>query len=570
MLLPSVDGFRCWLLALSPTAPRPEAHSSKATINARGFGPENRARHRSGSRLRPTANDGDASAEETARLLRYPQDDNTSTAAADPSPIALVAQLASALSDAGVLYCHWKSNAAIERAEQGNTDLDLLVARHHIRRFNEVLSKCGFVAAERHHAFRVPGMADFFGYDEAADRFVHVHAHYQLVLGHDRSKNYRLPIEGPFLASTSTVRVLPTPSPEFEYVVFVIRMVLKYAVLDEILWNAGRGRRTEPKRSEREEFHQLGGAIDPSLVVSILEKHLPFVSPRLFAAAEEIVSGRSPIWRRLRVAQKMQLALEANTRSGRTVDASQRIWRRIVLMVRRRSGARSAYRLTSGGAIIAIIGGDGAGKSTALEAVGDWLGGFFDVRQVHLGKPPWSWSTYVVRAALKVVSAAVNKGGMSLNDEPEAPFSGTRRFVWFACKARDRYRAYRKARRMANRGTIVISDRYPHPALRLMDVPQIARLAEDRPYGRLVSALARFEERYHRMVAPAEITAVLLLDPQEAAHRKRDEPYDYVVRRSTEVWETDWTDTAARVIDASQKPEAVVAALKGLIWSSLA
>ena len=81
----------------------------------------------------------------------------------------------------------------------------------------------------------MPGVLDFFGYDQETGRIVHVHAHFRLVIGDDRAKNYRLGIERAYLAQTTQRLGFPIPRPEIEFVVFVIRMMLKHCSWDAIL-----------------------------------------------------------------------------------------------------------------------------------------------------------------------------------------------------------------------------------------------------------------------------------------------------------------------------------------------
>ncbi len=488
----------------------------------------------------------------------------------------LVLRLAMALEAAGVSYCHWKSNAHLEDAMRAETDLDLLIAREHATTFEEALGRCGFIRASRGRDTHMPGTAHHFAYDASLDRFVHVHAHYQLVVGHDRSKNFRLPVESGFLASRSNVAgVIPTPSPEFEYVVFVIRMALKYAIWDELLWEGLRGRRAGPRISEKEEWAQLRQQVDPAEVGRLVAELLPYIEGELFVDLEAAVSGRRSLLATLAAGRRLQRALEPHARVSTRVDGWLRLWRRMVLFVMRRVGRLRGFQLESGGAIVAVMGGDGAGKSTAISDVARWLGDEFDVTRVHLGKPPRSHTPYGVRGALMVADRAqglVRSAGKTSGTDREAglSFDDFRRIGWLACIARDRRRAYEAARRRASQGSIVISDRFPHPALKVMDVAQIGRRFPLAESSRVARLLMQAEERYHSAISAPDIAIVLVVDPREAARRKTDERFEYVLERSQEIWEMDWKDTGVVVVDAGRPPEDVAAEIKEIIWDRLA
>lgn len=487
-------------------------------------------------------------------------------------PLELIRSVVSYLEEAGVRYCHWKSNAAIDRSATGDNDLDLLVHRADVRSFTEVLSRLGFVRASKPRA-SIPGIESFYGHDGGTGRLVHVHAHYRLVLGDDRTKNYRLPIEDAYLDSATRSGLLPLPSVEFEYVVFVIRMVLKYCTWDEIAWCATRGRRAAPSRTEREELAYLTPRVDDARAPSVVEEHLPFVGAELFAECVAVLGRDASIPRRIRAGSRLETSLQAHARYSRLDDRIRRIWGRITAAAERRTSGPERNRLAGGGAMVGVTGGDGSGKSTALAALHGWLEPEFDVHLVHLGKPRWSATTFLARAGLKAV--AVGAGGLAraVRVTPTQRLASAvetyRPLLWLVCTARDRQNAYRHARRFASGGGLVLCDRYPHPRLRSMEAPLIASRTSDGPDNRFVRALITLEEGYHRTIAPPDLLVVLRVDPEIAVQRKTEERPETVRARGAEVWNIDWRGSRAHVVDASQPEDTVARELKALVWSVL-
>ncbi len=63
--------------------------------------------------------------------------DQDETVIKDQPALDLIRRLCVTLEKEGINYCHWKSNAALDRSANGENDLDLLVHRLDISRFKK-------------------------------------------------------------------------------------------------------------------------------------------------------------------------------------------------------------------------------------------------------------------------------------------------------------------------------------------------------------------------------------------------------------------------------------------------
>lgn len=489
----------------------------------------------------------------------------------DSCVLALIRDLCSCLEAEQIAYCHWKSNAALDRSACGKNDLDLLVARSDADRFFALIHRLGFKEFSSPSDYGAPGVTNYYGYDRQTLRWVHLHVHFQLMVGNDFTKSYHLPVEKAYLASAFQNGLFRIPAPEFELIVFVIRMTLKHSTWDAIL-----GRQGALSPSEKQELIQLSNDARPETVYRLLAENFPAIDRDLFEACLETFQVGAGFGRRVRASQKLLQAIGGCNRRSQGSDLLLKGWRRIEAAFQNRVLKKSVrMRPAKGGLLIAFVGGDGAGKTSAVAEAQAWLSQYVQVETVHLGKPGWSAATVLVRGGLKIGTLLgwypfITLSCAQMLDLDHLAFPGYPWLLREVCDARDRYRAYHRARKLASNGSLVICDRFPLPAIKLMDglypIDQFTRLYPNKIF---VKALLAIANRYYQAILPPELLIVLKVHPDTAVRRKPEEEPAFVRARTAEIWELPFAAPQAAVIDANQDIQIVQAEIRDAIWAEI-
>jgi thymidylate kinase len=471
--------------------------------------------------------------------------------------LSLLWRLAAALDRQGIAACHWKGRRR-GRWATGASDLDLLVDRHAAPALAWVLAAFGFklVEPERHPP---PGVQLYLGYDAPSGQLVAVHVHFDIVIGDMGRRPYRIPLTAPFLASAEPGALFPTPAPELELVARVLDGVLR-------LRPRATRRREDPAwlRERNAELEQIAEEVSLPALARIVETLLPELGPDFFAACWRALRPGCPALERLTVQRRLRHRLAPHAMPRVPLITFGRLRRRLRVAIGLRAASRAS--LATGGATIALVGADGAGKSTCARALVAWLGTVFHAGQVHLGRPPRGLVTLACGAALKAarwLERRLPRLGAVTALRAHAELA--RCF----CTARDRLRLYRRVRRLAAAGHLIVCDRYPVPESWSLAGPSTHQGVALDARGPVAEWLRRMEAHCYALIAAPDVLFVLRVDPDTAVRRKQDEPSAYVRERARRLWDTRWRTPRSHIVDATRPLAAVEAELRQRVWEAL-
>lgn len=493
-------------------------------------------------------------------------------AAEKPFIIELFSRLFDEFDRNQISYCYWKSTGRIVAALRGDTDLDLLVAQEDQHRATAVLLSAGFKAFPAASPRSHPSIATFLGYDDGSGRLLHVDLQTCIVVGDALVKEYRLPWEQVVL--TRSIRdptlLLNMLDPASEGVLLIVRACLETQWFDLVaLRNRAALRQkfdTDRKRLarclDRAELQELASAL---------------LSPEVAGLVADAMWDTRPLHRLHRLRREVRRAV-APFCIYRSAEARARSWWRAVvwasssfnqwLVHAPRSWNR---RVPGGGRIIAIIGVDGSGKSTLVRALRAWLAREVDVLPIYFGTGNGRPSLWLLPFKLlvpicgRLIKPKSRKLSQGSRNEPGLGYTALI-IVWATLAALEKRGKLLKAFRAAQRGMLVVTDRYPQDEnADFNDGPLLSRVS------RAPAFLRRFEARVYQLSRRIRPDLILRhkVTLETAALREPSMDRAIIERRIAEITRLRFADAFTVELDSEKSFPEVIRAAKREIWRVL-
>jgi hypothetical protein len=473
-----------------------------------------------------------------------------------------------------ISYCYWKSSRRVRLVLAGNGDFDLLIERMDQHRAERILLEHGFKrfpsVAGRDH----PSIVSFLGYDESSGRLIHLHLHVRLIVGERLLKNYRIPWEEIILNRAVSHPALPLRmiDPTSEALLLMVRVCLEMCRLDPITFRTWQETRQKFALDHQELATHVDRGHFRELAVELFNNDLADTLCDAFYGGQPLEGHkhlRQNIKRHFAV-HRTYNRVEARLRAaGRAA-----FWAVGGLNKRFLHLPRPWSRIApGGGCVVALIGIDGSGKTTLVAAIQAWLGSEVDVVPIYFGtgggRPslmlrPFKLLVPLVARLLTTKPKGASHGEIS-EKAPGLIYSAFL-IVWAMLVALEKRMKLLAARRAANRGLIVLADRYPqNEIVGFNDGPLLTRLSKV-PRWLRVMELAPFA--YARRLPP-DLVIKLAVTAETAARREPDMDRAIIRERIADVERL--TFSAARVarIDAEQPLPEVIRAVKNEVWRIL-
>ncbi|MCR5803809.1 MAG: hypothetical protein K6G47_06065 [Clostridia bacterium] len=453
--------------------------------------------------------------------------------------ISSIEKLLDSLDKQGIRYCHWKSNEHLAAALEGDTDLDILFDPSQRSDLEKVFSENGLKRFRATPLMQYNAIEDYIGFDQEEAKIWHVHTHYRMTLGENHLKSYTI---APWGINLINDRIrgefnVWTANPSDEMVLLLCRISLKLRWRDyfrsigeddliELRWLKERVSKDDLLEAASKYVGEKSRKTIGNLYDSNLKRKRQFL-PLQGALRKELRAfsaySRFQSWRLRTVREFFWLIGGVKRRLGiNNYNASRRI-------------------SPSGGLVVALLGCDGAGKSTTMSYIKNEFKKKIDVVSIYLGSGDGSSS--LLRKPMKLVAKRVGGKGLGQAVEKEynekknvsikARFYSLAKILWAISLAKEKKTKLRRITRARNNGLLVLTDRYPQCDFAgASDGPLLSRYQSGKGLMRVIS---KWEYNVYKDFStnPPDLTIKLLVPTDIAINRKPEMTVEEIEKKKS-------------------------------------
>lgn len=490
--------------------------------------------------------------------------------------LSVIKELFTQLNDKNISYCHWKSNAALDRTITGLNDIDLLIDRSNYNVFIAIIAKLGFKRVQ------VPDFKDYSGIDSYIANssiegiLVHLHIHYQLVFGEQLIKGYHLPAEKRILEnsvlSDENIRIT---NPNDEIVLLFLRVFLKFNTIELIKKIIKRRTSYFPNHIIKE-FEYLRKRINfPDVLTSYLSDFSILSNKEIERCIQDI--DKFSLREILRFRRKIKIDLKPYRRFKSFQKFLLRIFHyaQMKVLTSRYYKRRSKKKLETGGFSIAFLGIDGAGKSTIINELNNWLSPQLNTKKYYLGSGDGNkifllhfmeflFKIFTKRKKTEDVAKRHNK----TNTNDKSTIKAIAKSLLIYAQVLHKKRALNNSRLNRNNGSIIIYDRFPQNKFR--DYNDGPKCKNSNNF--ISQAIYSWEKKQYLGFEKSQpdLKVYLKITPELSIKRKLENDYNAMVIKENifnDIIECD--SESYLIIDASKPIDQVLLGIKSNIWSKL-
>ena len=469
-----------------------------------------------------------------------------------------------------IKYCQWKSNEHVKEALDGDTDLDILFLPEQRSELEMVLGLSGLKRFRAVPLMQYNAIEDYIGFDMAEAKIWHLHLHYRLTLGEKHLKGYTLPwtnyiVDRRFFSSEG----IYTSNPSDECFLLYLRMALKLR------------KRDYGKKIGEGDLRELNWLKERCTKEDVVKTAESLVGSQVSVLVGELydteLKKKKQLYKLQRLLRKnMKYYTAYSGMSSYCTRTKRELFWLIGGIIRRTSGKKTKpYRRISpsGGAVVAILGSDGAGKSTTIKYLKKEFGKKIDVYECYMGSGDGDSS--LLRKPMKVIAKKIGGKGIGQSVEKEEKSNKKKslkriiynvgRIVWAYVLAIEKRGKLKKVTRARNNGMLVLVDRYPQIEVNgIGDGPLLNKFIKSKG---LAGHIARKELRiYQNAYLNKPDMLIKLMAPTEVALERKPGMTAEEINKKIEVVKLIHCGVKEKEIDSSQDKSVTFGQAMEAIW----